>query len=117
MSEPVAGIYAIRNTITGRVYIGSSLHLRRRWGWHQSALRLGFHGCARLLADWRAQGPTAFAFEVLEVTEPDPHRLLEAERRHRGAIEAGSSYHKSDRTRIGRSDLNRGSRSAAPDDA
>lgn len=77
---PVPGIYQIRNTVNGRVYIGSSVNIAQRvWG-HQRALLLGRHTNPHLQADWRAYGAEDFAFEVVEITE-DSHAALDAAER------------------------------------
>jgi predicted GIY-YIG superfamily endonuclease len=43
-----AGVYAIRNSIDNRVYVGSALHLERRFLAHKRSLLKGGHHAARL---------------------------------------------------------------------
>lgn len=66
-----AGIYMIRNSVTGDAYYGSAVDLRRRSQTHASALRNGRHGNARLQYSWNKHGEAAFTFAVLAVLERD----------------------------------------------
>lgn len=36
---PIAGVYAIENTVSGRIYVGSSIHIEVRLAEHRSNLR------------------------------------------------------------------------------
>lgn len=74
-----AGIYVIRNSVTGDAYYGSAVNLRRRSQTHASALRNGRHGNARLQHSWNKHGEAAFTFAVLAVLERD--ELLATESR------------------------------------
>lgn len=76
-----AGIYRIRNRVTGQVYIGSSKNLEFRMHGHFVALTNGRHDNVPLLEAWQAFGVAAFAFGILEVTEPDNAALIVAESR------------------------------------
>jgi group I intron endonuclease len=76
-----AGIYEIRNSVTGDAYYGSAVNLRRRSQTHASALRNGRHGNPRLQNAWKKYGEDAFTFSVLAVLErsealPTERRLL-----------------------------------------
>jgi len=89
MSRPAAGIYAIRNRVSGTAYYGSSDHLARRWTNHRSSLRGGYHANARLQSSWLRHGESAFVFEVLALLEPSEvlsteQRLLDREIGRRG---------------------------------
>lgn len=75
------GIYAIRNTATGRVYIGSTLNLTARLIGHRCALRRGDHINRRLTEDWLRYGESAFRFIVLERCPADDKALVQAEQR------------------------------------
>lgn len=67
-----AGCYLIRNTISGRVYVGStSKSLRRRAYNHRIELRQGIHPNIHLQRSWRKYGENAFEFVVLEECEPE----------------------------------------------
>lgn len=69
------GIYAIRNTINGKVYVGSALDIRTRWYSHRCCLNKGTHGNQHLQWAWKKYGAEAFCFDVLE-EESDPDQLL-----------------------------------------
>jgi hypothetical protein len=65
---PLSGIYAIKNSIYPRVYVGSTRRgFRSRWASHRSSLVHGTHGNAYLQFDWNQFGPHSFKFIVLEV--------------------------------------------------
>jgi group I intron endonuclease len=65
-----SGVYCIRNTVSGRVYVGSAVDLHRRWIVHRSKLGLGKHHSPALQRSWIKHGAGAFIFEVLEEVEP-----------------------------------------------
>jgi hypothetical protein len=59
------GIYALRNTATGKVYIGSSCKLEARHQNHRWALN-GAHPHPELRADAQRYGSAAFEWVILE---------------------------------------------------
>ena len=61
-----AGVYAIVHTASGRMYVGSSVRLRRRWADHRRLLRRGSHSNRYLQAAWSTYGEDAFEFVLLE---------------------------------------------------
>lgn len=61
------GIYVIRNTVSGKIYVGSTKQFKSRWRDHRRRLRKGNHENKRLIAAWQKHGEEAFVFEVLEV--------------------------------------------------
>ena len=60
-----AGVYQIRNLNNGKILVGSSNNLRRRWTQHRYHLRKGSHGNPYLQASWKKHGEDAFIFETL----------------------------------------------------
>jgi hypothetical protein len=64
------GVYRIRNTVTGKSLIASSVNLPAILNRHQAALRLGGHTHRELQKDWNEHGPEAFEFEVLDTLTP-----------------------------------------------
>lgn len=72
-----SGIYQIRNTINGRVYVGSAVNVRVRWSGHVCQLNQGCHDNGHLQNAWRKYGGDAFVFEKLESVEPE--NLIEHE--------------------------------------
>jgi len=68
--RPTAGVFAIKNTASGRVLLGSSLNLDGSLNKHRFMLKIGSHRNAALQADWQRHGPEAFTFEILETVAP-----------------------------------------------
>jgi hypothetical protein len=70
------GVFAIRCTVSGEVWVGASDHLdsARNGVWFQ--LRNGLHRNPRLQAAWNTCGEAAFEYEVLEKFAEDVSPLL-----------------------------------------
>ena len=64
-----AGVFQIKNTITGKVFLGSSLNLEGALNGHRFSLTIGAHRNTALQHDWNSSGSDAFTFEVLEVVK------------------------------------------------
>jgi group I intron endonuclease len=62
----IAGVYRIRNLVSGRNYVGSARCIADRWKSHRHMLRHGQHHAVALQRSWDKHGEVAFAFEVLE---------------------------------------------------
>jgi group I intron endonuclease len=62
-AEP--GVYRIEHTASGRLYIGSSHNLRKRWQAHLRCLRAGSHHSQKLQRAWDKYGEAAFVFTVM----------------------------------------------------
>ena len=60
------GVFQVRNLVTGKVLIGVSPDLPAMLNRQRAQLRLGMHPNRALQTDWTAQGPEAFAFEILD---------------------------------------------------
>jgi group I intron endonuclease len=73
-----SGIYQIRNTANGKVYIGSAVNLRTRLQYHRSYLARGKHVNQKLQRAWIKYGGDAFELTAIEYVN-DPARLLERE--------------------------------------
>jgi len=61
----MTGIYAIKNIINGKVYIGLSTDIMSRFTYHKWKLKKGTHN-AHLQASWDKYGSDNFIFIVLE---------------------------------------------------
>lgn len=59
------GVYAIVNTSSQKVYVGSSKNVKKRFLCHASFLRNGKHHCAHLQNSFDLNGQKAFQFRVL----------------------------------------------------
>jgi hypothetical protein len=70
--KAVAGIYAVRCTASGRVWVGRTPNLpavpNRLW----FTLRQGGHQSRSLQSEWERHGAESFAFEELERLEDEP---------------------------------------------
>ena len=64
-----SGIYQIRNTKNGKVYIGLSKNLKGRFVKHIQRLRNGSHRNKHLLSAFNKDGEDSFVFEILEECE------------------------------------------------
>lgn len=60
------GIYKIENIVNGRVYIGQSVDIEKRWRSHTKELRKGTHANVLLQDDWLIYGEEHFTFEVIK---------------------------------------------------
>jgi len=77
-SVTMTGIYMIRNTMSGRQYVGSALNIHQRWHSHRSLLSKGKHHSVTLQRSWIKHSPEAFLFEILEQVE-DANQLVPRE--------------------------------------
>lgn len=75
MSHRPMGVYQIRNTVNGKVWIDSSNNVPAKINRYRAQLAAGSHPSKPLQSDWKEFGETAFAFETLEPLEPrtDPN--------------------------------------------
>ncbi|MGK3994536.1 metalloregulator ArsR/SmtB family transcription factor [Sorangium sp. So ce1024] len=62
-----AGIFQVKNTVNGKVLLGSSTNLHGPLNKHRFMLSIGMHMNQELQRDWKLHGADAFTFEVLEV--------------------------------------------------
>jgi hypothetical protein len=65
-----AGVYAIRNLVTGRVLVAGSGDVQGALNRHRFELRQGTHRNRLLRQDWSQHGESSFTFEVLDMVKP-----------------------------------------------
>lgn len=66
----ICGIYAIKNTVNGKMYIGSSKSVHYRWKQqHYHNLSKGNHSNSHLQHAWNKYSESAFVFQVIEECE------------------------------------------------
>jgi hypothetical protein len=73
-AETDAGVYAIRNRITGRVYVSGDLDLQVVLDYDRAALNAKQHRNSALQADWDWYGEKNFTFEVVARIEAQADR-------------------------------------------
>lgn len=64
-----SGVYRITNTSTGKVYIGSAVSIKRRWGGHRRQFMRG-ENSRFLQRAWNAYGADAFRFDTVLFCAP-----------------------------------------------
>jgi group I intron endonuclease len=60
------GVYLIKNKINGKIYIGSSNNIRKRWNEHKNDLRNDEHHSKHLQKSYKKYGIENFEFLILE---------------------------------------------------
>jgi group I intron endonuclease len=74
----VSGIYAIRNTVNAKRYVGSALNIKERLAPHMRRLARNSHHSQKLQAAWNKYGAECFVAELLEIVV-SPESLLTVE--------------------------------------
>ncbi|MBE0644098.1 MAG: GIY-YIG nuclease family protein [Bacteroidetes bacterium] len=76
-----AGVYQVKNTVNGKVFLGGSLNLDGVLNGQRFRLENNSHRNAALQAEWKSFGAGAFVLEILEEVKwsDDPHFNLEDE--------------------------------------
>lgn len=67
----VSGVYEIKNTITNKIYIGSSKDVRERWNEHKRELDKNNHHSIHLQRAWNKYGEESFVFNLIEECNED----------------------------------------------
>lgn len=69
--KSVAGVYALRCTPSGEVWVGATLNLDKIWNRIAFSLTTGADPHRALQAAWSAHGKAGFTFETLERLEAE----------------------------------------------
>jgi hypothetical protein len=70
------GVFAVRNSVTGEVWVGRSRNLDVQQNGLWGRLKGGWCVNEDLQASWNKHGEAAFSYEILEhIAETDPHAL------------------------------------------
>ena len=64
-----AGIFQVKNTVNGKVLLGSSLNLEGPLNSHKFMLTIGRHRNETLQKEWNEYGSDKFIFEILEIVK------------------------------------------------
>ncbi len=67
--EKPAGVFQVKNTVNGKVLLGSSLDLEGPLNRHKFMLTIGGHRNKVLQQEWNEYGSDKFVFEILEVVK------------------------------------------------
>ena len=65
------GVFQIKNTTTGKIFIGSNTDLVAAWNSQRFQLEAGLHSCAALQLDWKIYGAEDFIYEIIEEIEQE----------------------------------------------
>ena len=76
-----AGVFQIKNTVNGKVLLGSSMNLEGPLNAHRFMLGSGHHENKILQQEWNEYGADKFVFEILEEVKvrDDPNFNLDDE--------------------------------------
>jgi group I intron endonuclease len=74
--KKLMGVYTILNSINGKLYIGSSKDIHRRWEAHRSHLKYGRHPNKHLQNAYNQYGKEAFTYTVLEEITNDEELIV-----------------------------------------
>lgn len=67
----VSGIYVILHKKSGKIYLGQSQNIHKRWGEHRRDLIRNAHHNPRLQNAWNKYGAKEFKFQILEYCSVD----------------------------------------------
>jgi hypothetical protein len=65
-----AGVYGIKNLVTGRWLVAGSTDVQGALNRHRFELRRGTHRNRLLSQDWLLHGDSSFSYEVLDMVKP-----------------------------------------------
>lgn len=63
------GVFQIRNTVNGKIFVDSSNNLDAIWNRYRAELGFGSHPNKALQQDWNTYGEENFRYEILSVLE------------------------------------------------
>ena len=69
--EPICGIYAIKNIIDNKYYVGSSTNVKHRIQTHKRELLKGSHDVRPMQMDFNKHGQENFEFIILDKEIPE----------------------------------------------
>lgn len=74
---PTCAVYAILNSVTGKVYFGSSMDVAKRWSVHRRTLTKGIHHNRHLQRSWDLYGQESFIFILVRGCRPEDRFQVE----------------------------------------
>ena len=63
--HPLCGVYSIRNILNNKVYVGSSIDIKKRWTGHKYSLQANRKASPHLQNAWNIDGKENFIFSIL----------------------------------------------------
>ena len=69
-NPPPMGVFAVRNIVDGKAFVGSAPNLPGRLNRERFDLEMGSHRDREMQADWDRLGEEGFTFEALDTLEP-----------------------------------------------
>lgn len=80
MREKICGIYKIENLVNGKIYVGKSINIYKRWKKHKTLLNTKSHYNKHLQYAWDVYGEDNFKFSIIEQCSCDNDVLSAKER-------------------------------------
>lgn len=71
------GVFQIRNTVNGKIFVDSGINMQAKWNRNKSQLKFGNHPNKRLQKDWNEFGEEAFIFEILSELEQKDTKTID----------------------------------------
>ena len=70
------GVFQIRNTVNGKIFVGSSVNLDAIWNRNKGELKFNGHRNKQLQEEWNSFGEENFVYEILsEIEQKDGDNL------------------------------------------
>lgn len=83
ITKTTRGIYFIKNVVNNKIYVGSSIMMRRRWLSHQRELNSNKHSNPYLQASWNEHGENNFKFILeKEMATATDKEIIEEEQKY-----------------------------------
>ncbi len=71
------GVFQIKNTTNGKVFVESSMNLDKIYNRHRVELNFGTHRNADLQSDWKMLGEENFKYEIIAELEQDDSKKID----------------------------------------
>ena len=68
------GVFKIRNTVNGKIYVGGAMNLDNIWNSQKFKLNSGNHISKELQKEWNEFGEDKFVFEIVDVLKENPEK-------------------------------------------
>ncbi|MFT3681526.1 MAG: GIY-YIG nuclease family protein [Ferruginibacter sp.] len=75
--KPKIGVFQVRNTVNGKIFIDSSVNLDKIWNRHRVELNFGGHRNEKLQKEWKEFGEENFQFEILSEIEQEDNATVD----------------------------------------